>query len=88
MRSRCGACLLVTGPKSSQAKRRCVRSLRGRKRDYIALIYDVRRVRLTAEAVLGSGSAWQRLEHLAGDMLSGVAQNPEYMLVILQASAR
>ena len=41
--------------------------------------------RLTAAAAQQSGSAWQRLEYLCGQMLDGVRDEPEYVLVILQA---
>lgn len=41
--------------------------------------------RLTATALEQSGSAWQRLEYLCGQMLDGVRDQPEYVLVIVQA---
>jgi AcrR family transcriptional regulator len=41
--------------------------------------------RLAAEAAQRSGSAWQRLEYLCEQMLAGVRDQPEYVLVILQA---
>jgi hypothetical protein len=50
-----------------------------------AFIHGAGDVRLTAEAVLGSGSAGNG-SSTSPDMLSGVAQNHEYMLVILQSS--
>ena len=40
--------------------------------------------RLAAEALQKSGSAWQRLEYVCERMLSGVRDDPEYVLVILQ----
>lgn len=42
--------------------------------------------RLAAVAHEQPGSAWQRLEYLCGQMLAGVRAEPEYVLVILQAS--
>jgi AcrR family transcriptional regulator len=41
--------------------------------------------RLTATALERPGSAWQRLEYLCGQMLDGVRDDPEYVLVIVQA---
>jgi len=41
--------------------------------------------RLTASALQRPGSAWQRLEYLCGQMLDGVHDDPEYVLVIVQA---
>jgi AcrR family transcriptional regulator len=41
--------------------------------------------RLTAGALQQPGSAWRRLEYLAERMLDGVRNEPEYVLVILQA---
>src|SRR5262252_2009366 len=41
--------------------------------------------KLTATALEQSGSAWQRLEYLCGQMLDGVRDEPEYVLVIVQA---
>jgi AcrR family transcriptional regulator len=41
--------------------------------------------RLAATALQRPGSAWQRLEYLCGQMLDGVRDEPEYVLVILQA---
>ena len=39
---------------------------------------------LAANARQQTGSAWQRLEYLCGQMLDGVRHEPEYVLVILQ----
>src|SRR5262252_3220991 len=41
--------------------------------------------RLAAVALEQPGSAWQRLEYLCAQMLAGVREEPEYVLVILQA---
>ncbi len=41
--------------------------------------------RLASGAVQRTGSAWQRLEYLCEHMLAGVREEPEYVLVILQA---
>jgi AcrR family transcriptional regulator len=41
--------------------------------------------RLASSAARRSGSAWQRLEYLCEEMLDGVRDQPEYVLVILQA---
>jgi AcrR family transcriptional regulator len=40
---------------------------------------------LAANARIQPGSAWQRLEYLGAQMLDGVREAPEYVLVILQA---
>ena|SRR5215472_2510330 len=41
--------------------------------------------KLAATAAHHSGSAWQRLEFLCEQMLAGVRDEPEYVLVVLQA---
>ena len=41
--------------------------------------------RLAAASARQSGSAWQRLECLCERMLTGVREDPEYVLVIMQA---
>jgi AcrR family transcriptional regulator len=41
--------------------------------------------RLAAQASQRSGPAWQRIEYLCQQMLAGVRDQPEYVLVILQA---
>jgi AcrR family transcriptional regulator len=41
--------------------------------------------KLTASSAQRSGSAWQRLEFLCEQMVAGVRDQPEYVLVILQA---
>ena len=41
--------------------------------------------RMTIDELEATGSAWERLQRLCGQMLAGVLEYPEYLLVIMQA---
>jgi AcrR family transcriptional regulator len=54
---------------------------------FTAIVEDALRdtAALTASVLLSTGSAWQRLQRLCQQMLGGVLEHPDYLLVIMQA---
>jgi AcrR family transcriptional regulator len=54
---------------------------------FTAIVADALRdtAAMTASALLSTGSAWQRLQRLCQQMLDGVLEYPDYLLVIMQA---